>query len=221
MTDSDKHLTIGILNYPGAQLSAIYGLQDLFRVANSCHAEDSNDHQNIRVEILDMQSQTPQDNFTAIIFPPSLEDGGENACCNIWSDWILSAHRHGTLLCSVCAGTFWLAETGILNGRPATTHWAFTASFASQFPDVLIDTDKMIIDDNDIITAGGVMAWQDLGLRLTERLLGTVYHAVCCQLLFNFPGRQGTAILQFFLPVTGTWRQADRESSALVAITLQ
>jgi transcriptional regulator GlxA family with amidase domain len=40
------------------------------------------------------------------------------------------------------------------------------------FPQVRVDADRLIIDDCDVITAGGLMAWTDLGLRLVDRLLG-------------------------------------------------
>jgi len=58
---------------------------------------------------------------------------------------------------------------GLLNGRSATTHWIHAANLAERFPDIRVDSDKLIIDDGDIITAGGVMAWVDLGLHLINR----------------------------------------------------
>ena len=59
-------------------------------------------------------------------------------------------------------GAFVLAATGLLAGRPATTHWSFANAFRDRFPDVRLDTDKIIIDDGDIVTAGGMLAWTDL-----------------------------------------------------------
>ena len=72
----------------------------------------------------------------------------------------------------MCVGAFLLAELSVLDGRPATTHWGVGEVFAARFPRVDLDTDRMVIDDGDIVTAGGVMAWVDLGLRLVERFLG-------------------------------------------------
>ncbi|MGC1347383.1 MAG: hypothetical protein WA863_15100 [Methyloceanibacter sp.] len=60
----------------------------------------------------------------------------------------------------------------LLAGRQATTHWSFSDQFSAQFPDLLMESDHMLIDNGDILTAGGALAWTDLGLRLTERLLG-------------------------------------------------
>ena len=76
------------------------------------------------------------------------------------------------MLAAVCGGVFMLARSGLLAGRQATTHWAFNEEFAIQFPDVLTETDRMLIDYGDVVTAGGVLAWADLGLMLVERFLG-------------------------------------------------
>ena len=86
--------------------------------------------------------------------------------------WLQSKHAEGVVLAAVCGGVFLLAKTGLLAGRQATTHWSFSDQFSAQFPDVLMELDHMLIDNGDILTAGGALAWTDLGLRLTERLLG-------------------------------------------------
>lgn len=65
-----------------------------------------------------------------------------------------------------------IAATGLLSGRPATTHWLFAERFRERFPDIRLEIDKIVIEDGDIITAGGLMAWTDLGLRIVDRLLG-------------------------------------------------
>lgn len=65
-----------------------------------------------------------------------------------------------------------IAATGLLAARPATTHWLFAERFRERFPDVRLEIDKIVIEDGDIITAGGLMAWTDLGLRIVDRLLG-------------------------------------------------
>lgn len=87
-------------------------------------------------------------------------------------DWLRLKHAQGVVLAAVCGGVFILAKTGLLAGRQATTHWAFSDQFSAQFPDVLMESDQMVIDYGDVLTAGGALAWADLGLRLTERFLG-------------------------------------------------
>jgi transcriptional regulator GlxA family with amidase domain len=86
--------------------------------------------------------------------------------------WLRDKHAEGVVIAASCGGVFILARSGLLAGRQATTHWAFEEEFSRQFPDVLTETDRMVIDYGDIMTAGGVLAWADLGLRLVERFLG-------------------------------------------------
>ena len=68
-------------------------------------------------------------------------------------------------------GLFVLGEAGLLDGRTATTHWTHSEIFAQRFKNVQVDIDKLIINDGDVITAGGMMAWVDLGLNLIERFI--------------------------------------------------
>ncbi|WP_280235976.1 GlxA family transcriptional regulator [Nocardia cyriacigeorgica] len=86
--------------------------------------------------------------------------------------WALGLRAEGAALGALCAGVFVLAETGVLDHRPATTHWAFADQFARRFPLVDLDVTRMVIDDGDVITAAGIMAWVDLGLSLVESILG-------------------------------------------------
>ena len=184
MKYTDPTLKIAILNYPGAQVSATYGLLDLLQVANQLHQEKFNDGIEINALPIDMQhspssSKTQSESrqsFAALILPPSLDSQSTQvnaSATDPWLTWIQQQHQQGAVLCSVCSGAFRLAQTGVLNGRPATTHWGLGERFAAQFPEVQLNTDKLLIDDNDIMTAGGMMAWTDLGLRLVERFLGT------------------------------------------------
>lgn len=83
--------------------------------------------------------------------------------------WLIERHAAGATLCSVCGGAFVLAATGLLTGRSATTHWSFTATLASRFPNINVDEDRLTVEDGNFITAGGVLAWTDLGLKLVDR----------------------------------------------------
>src|SRR5690606_16077027 len=88
-------------------------------------------------------------------------------------------------------GAFLPAETGLLARRTATTHWTLAEAFSSRFPQVSLDTDRLFIDDGDIITAGGLMSWTDLGLRLVDRFLGPTVMLEAAQfLLIDPPGRE-------------------------------
>jgi transcriptional regulator GlxA family with amidase domain len=82
---------------------------------------------------------------------------------------LVEYHRRGCILSSVCAGIFILAGTGLLEGREVTTHWELAGSFETAYPDIRVNTDRILIDGGDIITAGGLMSWLDLGLELIQR----------------------------------------------------
>jgi transcriptional regulator GlxA family with amidase domain len=70
---------------------------------------------------------------------------------------------------SICTGAFVLAAAGLLDGRPATTHWMHSAAFARLFPRVLLDPDVLFVDDGDVLTSAGNAAGIDLLLHLVRR----------------------------------------------------
>jgi len=70
--------------------------------------------------------------------------------------------------CSVCAGAFLLAEAGLLEGRAATTHWAFCEELARRHPNVRVEPDRIFVRDGPIATSAGMTAGMDLALALVE-----------------------------------------------------
>ncbi len=195
---------IGVILYPDVQLAAVYGLTDLFRIAGEMSvARGGSGAPVIRVSHWrqveggpDVECSFDSDPGSLhrpghLIAPPSLVMPGKMQPMDGFASWLAVRHAQGTTLCSVCAGAFVLGETGLLEGRPATTHWAFADALAARFPAIRVETDRMVIDDGDIITAGGILAWTDLGLTLVERLLGpSVMLATARFLLADPPGRQ-------------------------------
>ncbi|MBO1337666.1 GlxA family transcriptional regulator [Streptomyces sp. VRA16 Mangrove soil] len=81
--------------------------------------------------------------------------------------------RPGTRLVSICTGAYVLAAAGLLDGRPATTHWADAENFQRTYPAVRVDPDVLFIDDGDILTSAGVAAGIDLCLHIVRRDHGT------------------------------------------------
>jgi transcriptional regulator GlxA family with amidase domain len=69
---------------------------------------------------------------------------------------------------SVCTGAFALARAGLLDGRRATTHWAWCGMLAAQFPRIAVESDPIYIKDGKIYTSAGVTAGMDLALALVE-----------------------------------------------------
>lgn len=195
---------IGLVLYPGAQQAAILGLTDLFGVANRISSSrlqrsepplrvthwQQSAADAIPVRTFDSGSSTPSV-LSALILPPTLSEPVEADDVLSLTAWLSERHAEGVTLGSVCAGAFPLAATGLMAGRKMTTHWTYGELLQQRFPDVHVDADQLIIDDGDIITAGGLMSWTDLGLRLVDRLLGpTVMIETARMLLVDPPGRE-------------------------------
>ncbi|MEU2115125.1 helix-turn-helix domain-containing protein [Streptomyces sp. NPDC016459] len=81
--------------------------------------------------------------------------------------------RPGTRLVSICTGAYVLAAAGLLDGRPATTHWSSADHFQRLFPRVRVDADVLFVDDGDVLTSAGVAAGIDLCLHIVRRDHGT------------------------------------------------
>lgn len=164
--------TLALLWYPGAQDAAVLGLRDLLETASRLQADRGLPGLEVRVLRTEEGLPEPEAPFAALVLPPCLGAAPPSDPEGDLKNWLRRRHAEGTLLCSVCAGAFLLAETGLLDGRSATTHWALKDTLAGAFPAVSVDTDRLLIDLGDLWTAGGLMAWVDLGLRLVGRFLG-------------------------------------------------
>ena len=81
----------------------------------------------------------------------------------------LARVRPGARVMSICTGAFVLAAAGLLDGRPATTHWAYAERFREYFPDVDLNPDVLFVDDGDVLTSAGVSAGIDLVLHVIRR----------------------------------------------------
>ncbi|GAA4988043.1 GlxA family transcriptional regulator [Actinopolymorpha pittospori] len=75
----------------------------------------------------------------------------------------------GRRLMSTCTGAFVLAAAGVLDGRPATTHWAHADRFRELYPKVRLDPEVLFVDDGDVLTSAGVAAGIDLCLHVVRR----------------------------------------------------
>jgi transcriptional regulator GlxA family with amidase domain len=83
-----------------------------------------------------------------------------------------TAHERGARIAGLCSGAFVLAAAGLLDGRPATTHWAMADLLADRYPSVRVQPGVLYIDDGDVLTAGGGAAGMDLGLHLIRTTHG-------------------------------------------------
>ncbi len=192
---------IGLVLYPSVQQAAVLGLSDLFSVANSIAAEYQ---QHTVLQVTHWQSPgqdrdpiptgdasaNPSCALSALILPPALSTPVVPERGDRLTQWLRDRHAQGVVLGSICAGAFLLAATGLMTGRRMTTHWKYAELLQQHFPDIAVDADRLVIDDGDVISAGGLMSWTDLGLRLVDRLLGPTIMIHTARMLVDPPGRE-------------------------------
>jgi transcriptional regulator GlxA family with amidase domain len=82
---------------------------------------------------------------------------------------LLAAHERGARVMSICTGASVLAAAGLLDGRPATTHWRHAERFRALYPRVKLDPDVLFVDDGEVLTSAGVAAGVDLCLHVIRR----------------------------------------------------
>jgi len=93
-------------------------------------------------------------------------------------DWLKDHNRRGAHIASICTGAFVLAETGLLDGKTATTHWGFADQFRKRYPQIELKPERLITDEGDLFCSGGYNAGTDLSLYLVEKYCG---HEVALQ----------------------------------------
>ncbi|PWI32696.1 AraC family transcriptional regulator [Vibrio albus] len=160
-------ISIGICEYPSVLKSAVYGLEEMLLLANRIGQELG---VNVEFEpVLIPDSGVIPNELTVILLPPS---SVSEYYLNPYSrllEALGEQYAKGTVLGAACAGVFILAATNLVEGRSVTTHWALADAFRACFPHIPLNTDKILIDHGDIITAGGMMSWVDLGLELIAK----------------------------------------------------
>ena len=189
----------GLLLYAGCQMAAVYGLTDLLQIAGKFSERRGGPP--IRISYWSMRDDGTCDrSFDShpaidgrpdiLIVPGRLFGPADPTEAAPYAAWLRDRHAEGATLAGNC-GVFLLAATGLLAGRPATTHWDFAEAFRTGFPDVHLHTDRIVVEDGDIITAGGLMAWTDLGMRLVDRIFGpTIMLETGRFLLIDSSGRE-------------------------------
>ncbi|MET7141368.1 helix-turn-helix domain-containing protein [Xanthomonas sp. PPL139] len=124
------------------------------------------------------------------VIVPSWRDAAEPAPAALCQA-LRRAHAAGAQVVGLCLGTFVLADAGLLDGRPATTHWAALARFAQRHPQVRLQPDVLYVDDGDVLTSAGTVAGIDCCLHLVRRRHGAEVANRIARRLVVAPHRQG------------------------------
>lgn len=111
---------------------------------------------------------------TDLIIIPAIHDDHEKTVENNkeFIPWIIRHYKEGAEVASFCVGAFFLAETGLLDGKQCATHWMHANSFRNQFPQVDLVDEKIMTEEDGIYTSGGAYAFTNLLMHLIEKYAG-------------------------------------------------
>ncbi|WP_329457774.1 GlxA family transcriptional regulator [Streptomyces sp. NBC_01497] len=101
------------------------------------------------------------------------------------------AHEEGARIVGLCTGAFVLAAAGLLDGRPATTHWMYAPTLAKRYPSVHVDPRELFVDDGDVLTSAGTAAGIDLCLHIVRTDHGAEAAGALARRLVVPPRRSG------------------------------
>ncbi|MDU3077844.1 MAG: AraC family transcriptional regulator, partial [Mixta calida] len=107
------------------------------------------------------------------------------------ANWLRQAEPYARRVVSICGGSLLLAESGLLDGRKATTHWQLLDVLKTGFPNVKVDEDSIYTRDGKIWTSAGVSAGFDLTLALIEEDYGFQHARSVAQDMVMFLKRPG------------------------------
>jgi transcriptional regulator GlxA family with amidase domain len=174
-----KHLTILVPDGEN-NLSSIVGAYKIFSRANQ-YWNESGRKELFKIELAGVSrkvefygglfSVKPHTNISAIsktnlIIIPSLNHNYEKA---LKKNNLVKQHRNGAEIASICTGAFLLASSGLLDGKSCSTHWSAASTFKTMFPNVNLEPDKLITDENGIYTNGGAYSFLNLIIYLVEK----------------------------------------------------
>jgi transcriptional regulator GlxA family with amidase domain len=196
-----------VLVFPGFQILDAVGPIEVLHAATRLAAAARNPRPGYRIEVVAPQrGSVASSNGLAVVAEYGLGDvrgdvdtlviaGGfgtrtyvQDAAVISWVRRVAARSRRVT---SVCTGALLLAEAGLLDGKRATTHWAFAAELASRYPKVHVDADSIYLKDDRVFTSAGVTSGMDLALALVEEDLGREITLAAARWLVLFLKRPG------------------------------
>jgi transcriptional regulator GlxA family with amidase domain len=230
---ADKPIDVLILAIPETAGSALYGMVDVLSASGNLwqtlvRSKDETRRFNVKiVSTLDRaftcgngipvqpQISIEDDPPATIIILPEIWLGPDESIHGRYPglvEWIRRKYQEGSELYSACSGSILLAETGLLDGRSATSHWGYEDMFRRNYPKVNFDASANLLyadHTGKIVTAGGTTSWHDLALHIIARHAspGEALHIAKVYLLKWHPEGQ--------LPYTGLVRRAPHADSVV------
>ena len=199
---------IGIVAYPGIGVLDIAGPYEVFTLANLMIQKEGISQKTVYpVTLLAEQagpvtthsglqfiadqgfSQIDDEDYNTLIIPGAFPEVilANTEIVDLIKMMVPKVRR----IASVCTGAFLLAESGLLDGRRATTHWNWCAEFSEKYPQVNVETDRIFVKDDNIYTSGGITSGIDLALAMVEEDWGQKIALAVAQFLVVFLKRPG------------------------------
>lgn len=193
-----------ILMYPRVRELDVAGVVDVFASANSLLPEERryaieyvSTEKAVQVEGMYGQQLRGGAHYSSLKGKPDtlivpggigIEQGRSKPALIAWLKKQAGGSRR---VGSICVGAFLLAEAGVLDGRRATTHWAFAKQLADQFPSVKVDPDPIWVKDGKVYSSAGATSGIDLSLALVEEDHGRKVALEVARMLVVFLCRPG------------------------------
>lgn len=152
------------------------------------------------IKSVDMLSQQTAD---ILLLPPALANDYYLNADEALLKHLQTQHQQGCIIASACAGAFIVAASEVIGPRALTTHWGLAQQLQHRFPRLNIDASKILIDHGDVITAGGMMSWLDLGLEVIAKFASpAVMRQVGKMLVVDTAAREQRFYQQFVPPMS-------------------
>ena len=177
--------TVSLVIYEEAILSAIAGVLDVFEGANALSVQAGKEPP-FKVELVSEKVKHIQLNVPALFFCyKSMADVKETDLVIVpafhgrpdqvlqknagIAPWLSEMRNLGAEVASLCLGSYFLAEAGLLNGRTCTSHWQAIPDMQQRYPGAKVLSDKVITDEDGVYTSGGAFSSLNLVLYMVEK----------------------------------------------------
>lgn len=207
-------MKIAVVATNNCSVSAIYGVIDVFFAANYCMEQryGKQSGKTLQCEIVTYNNK-PCTGYNGVSIQPTVDIAQfvpdlivvassvelVILCCQEHmsiegitelSTWLSKCESNGSIIASFCTGSFVLAQSGLLNGKVATTHWRSAELFKRAFPHIQLNSDELIVDNGNLVCSGGSMSYIDLSLYLIEREVSKEIASDTAKLLVFDPVRE-------------------------------
>jgi len=209
-----------LLAYPGCSMAGIAGSIDAFAIANRwCLTENLNKDRCEPMfcwDIVTLEGKPVEGRGGVVIQPNRAMDDVDSTDFILipgfippldfighvpaeLTKWLRSLHDKNTLIGSACTGSFLLAETGLLDGRIATTNWAFARYFQRKYPKVNLKPERILTKDGYLICSGATTSFLDICLYIIEMFGSKDLSNRCSKSLLMEPYRQSQSPYFIFM----------------------